>query len=357
MKVRFKFLALFLLVASTAYANPRNDFDGDGKSDPAVFRPGDAKWYMFPSAGSCPSTWAPAYGGCVKQWGLSTDKPLVGDVDGDTKADLIVFRDGSVPTFYISASTNQTFVVPGCRPANCPAPPNLTVLPIQTDALIDIGDTNADGLDDLISFSASDGFKWNVRQYHPSTGTITITYASAYALAGAQLPIRPISEQYQGVSKKDPQVYAWFNGNAAVWARWVDEGSAVLFPQPFQGYSPTQAEIPVASEFLGAAPGLWDHILFDSGTWRIRKNLDNGAPSIQSWGLQYDKPLAGDFLNGDGKSELVVWRPGDGTWYVKDQDCSSNCPCPSYMTPHYGGCAKQWGLNGDIPISAAGQNW
>ena len=64
------------------------DYDGDGKTDIAIWRPGDGTWHItFSSTG--------LFG--TKQWGLFNDVPVPADYNGDGKADLAVWRpsDGS----------------------------------------------------------------------------------------------------------------------------------------------------------------------------------------------------------------------------------------------------------------------
>jgi hypothetical protein len=62
-----------------------------------------------------------------------------------------------------------------------------------------------------------------------------------------------------------------------------------------------------------------------NGTWYVK-----GIARVQ-WGVSGDIPVPGDF-NGDGKTDYAVWRPSNGTWYVK------------------GNAKVQWGVSGDIPV-------
>src|SRR6202040_3307202 len=64
------------------------DYDGDGHTALAVFRPARGMWYIRQS--STGYTTSVAY-----QWGLPGDIPVTGDSDGDGKTDLAVYRPNS----------------------------------------------------------------------------------------------------------------------------------------------------------------------------------------------------------------------------------------------------------------------
>ncbi|MCX7948685.1 MAG: VCBS repeat-containing protein, partial [Treponemataceae bacterium] len=68
------------------------DYDGDGKTDMAIYRANTGAWYILPSGGSSPNGMG---------WGgAPTDKPVVGDFNGDGKTDLAIYRS-STGAWYI----------------------------------------------------------------------------------------------------------------------------------------------------------------------------------------------------------------------------------------------------------------
>lgn len=87
------------------YGEPRatqfhsSDFDGDGTSDTAIFRPSTGSWFILNSG----TNTVTAVG-----FGQNGDIPVDGDFDGDSRADLTVFRP-STGTWFRLNSSNGAF--------------------------------------------------------------------------------------------------------------------------------------------------------------------------------------------------------------------------------------------------------
>lgn len=110
------------------------DYDGDGLADLAIFRPSTGDWWVKFATGST----------TVFHWGQAGDKPVQADYDGDCKTDFAVFRPSNA-TWYISNSSGGGTTLQYGLNTDQPVP----------------GDYNGDGKADIAIYRGlSSGSQW-----------------------------------------------------------------------------------------------------------------------------------------------------------------------------------------------------
>ncbi len=271
-----------------------HDFDGDGKTDLAVYRLSEGNWYVNRSGNAT---------NIVRQWGAATDRIVPGDYDGDKKTDFAVWR-GSEGNWYIIQSSNGAGVLHGWgQSGDIPVP----------------GDYDADGKTDIAVYRKSEG-NWYIK--NSGGGPVTL---QQWGFGND----KPVPADYDGDGKTDIAVYrieegSWFIRNSG-------DGSGTV-----TGWG-NELDVPVQGDYDG--DGKTDIAVYrhSEGNWFIRQST--AGVILRNWGIHGDVLPIGDF-DGDGKTDIAVWRKAEGNWYIiRSSDGSV--------------IVQNMGLLGDRPVPSA----
>jgi hypothetical protein len=260
------------------------DYDGDGKSDLAVWRAEEGQWKILYSASGETQT--------VKLGDASSpeDTPVSGDFDGDGKADIAVFRrGGSGAGHWVikrSSDGEVTDVAWGSGQD----------VPVAADY-------DGDGKTDLAVWRGAES-TWRILRSSDNQEQI-VSWGTSLA------PFRdaPVPADYDGDGKADIAVFRQANGH---W--YIRQSSDGLVIDKAWG---APADLPVASDYDGdgkADLAVWRGA---EGAWYVLRSGDGGM-EVVSWGASGsgDMPVPGDY-DGDGKADVAFWRSSEGVWYVK----------------------------------------
>jgi hypothetical protein len=260
------------------------DYTGAGHADLAVFRRVNAGLAdTFISGGVTPP-------GGSSDFGSGTlDIPFQGDIDGDGKTDLILYRP-STQTWYVQGSSSgfQTYRFGG--PGDIPV----------------VGDFDGVGHAELAV-------------YRPSTGQWFVAgHAGVYDTFGGpdDFPVPLVN--YYGTGKDALVVYR------PATAQWFVAGQSggIAFGAP--------GDIPVPGDYYGMGRDVLAVYRPSTSQWFI-----GGQAAGISFGGTGDIPIAEDFL-GIGRDEIGVYRPSTGQWFIAG----------------LGGAYATFGGPNDIPLAA-----
>lgn len=295
------------------------DFDGDNKSDLALWRPSNQTWYILRSSDN---------GMSEIQWGVSTDILAPADYDGDGKTDIAILRPqifgpyGVMGSgFYILQSSNNllsTIVI------------GLAVAPEQ----LIVGDYDGDGKADpaifIYDYDGNGAAYLIIRYLWSSNNQLGLIRNPTWA--SSSTPPLP-----QGLS-----VNGDFNGDGI-----TDISSFSPERATWNLYLSTSLEVksqiygnqvgddkPMPADYDG--DGKTDLAVYSNGEWQILQSSDNST-RVELLGNSTDVPAPADY-DGDGKTDIAVYRKGE--WWIK-------------LSSSGDVLVKQFGLAGDVPIPSA----
>jgi hypothetical protein len=245
------------------------DFDGDWKSDLAVFRAVETEWFELDSATNSVGS---------ANFGLAGDLLVPGDYDGDGKADVATWRPSDV-LWRSLLSGSGTTRVDGWG--------------LNTDQKVP-RDYDGDGVTDLAIWTPATGGwavhgSWQNKMWSQTWGTEGDI---------------PVPADYDGDGKADFAVWRPSNGTWYVVSSSTGVGTSTQWG--------ASGDRPVPGDYDG--DGKTDFAVWRPSNvlWYVMHTIDSGS-TVQGWGLNTDVLVPRDF-DGDGKTDFGIFTPSTGTF-------------------------------------------
>jgi hypothetical protein len=251
---------------------PTFDFDGDGKTDIGVFRPGvSAEWWISRSRDSSVLS-AP--------FGSAGDQPVPADYTGDGKTDVAFFRPATGEWFVLRSEDSSFYGFPFGSAGDMPAP----------------ADYDGDGKADPTVFRSG---AWYILR--SSDGGVT---GVPFGVSGD----KPVPADYDGDGRADVGVYRPNGASGGEW--WIQKSSGGVFAATFG----TSTDKTVVGDWTG--DGKADCAFFrpSNNTWYVLRSEDFSFFGFP-FGVSTDAPAPGDY-DGDGKTDAAVFRSSGAAWFV-----------------------------------------
>lgn len=266
------------------------DYDGNGLSQEAVFRPKTGAWIIL-QANKRDTT--------IKPWGFPSDIPVPADYDGDKITDIAVWRPSDGNWYIIpSGNPNSPIIVKLGEPGDIPMPREMT------------GDTRVD----FVIFRPSSGdliFKASSPNQNATTET-SFLLTDQFAQGSNTSRIKRSLNDFDGDGKTDFTVIRKIDNKL----HWLSKMSSRIATRNFQFGIVKDLSVP--GDYNGDGKTDFAVVRTKEGalTWLIQPNGNTAAYSFD-FGLPGDIAFAGKF-DLDQKVDPTVVRQvsGEMLWYI-----------------------------------------